>query len=119
MYVIVSIPHSEFCSFGRVAAPKIALVGNIVSIPHSEFCSFGLLQEYMRMPKDMSFNSPFGILFVRTQPHVLDWKAVATVSIPHSEFCSFGRFISFGSLRSLLCFNSPFGILFVRTPQDN
>ena len=66
---------------------------NNVSIPHSEFCSFGPRWFFLLVVSVESFNSPFGILFVRTL------------------FC-----VARNSRHSP-CFNSPFGILFVRTSR--
>jgi len=40
-YCAVSIPHSEFCSFGRIEDCRVSRRAFNVSIPHSEFCSFG------------------------------------------------------------------------------
>ena len=137
----VSIPHSEFCSFGLWSA--IASFGPLsgfqfpirnsvrsdvgsgahdwgrpieVSIPHSEFCSFGrpaahprcrcwlsfnspfgilfvrtVARRSRRGARGVSFNSPFGILFVRTSSIGIIARSLMRVSIPHSEFCSFGH----------------------------
>ena len=62
----VSIPRSEFCLFGlpRVAAPVWAMCN--VSIPRSEFCLFGPERAMLGSILIDSFNSPLGILFVRT-----------------------------------------------------
>ena len=64
----VSIPHSEFCSFGLQSPACSVEAKSQVSIPHSEFCSFGRLccawtNTAIHIAR---FNSPFGILFVRT-----------------------------------------------------
>jgi len=162
----VSIPHSEFCSFGlhggrlrpagyarfqfpirnsvrsdiRVTLDEI--MRKLVSIPHSEFCSFGpptpflllSLIDAFQFPirnsvrSDLSrrlacsvrcpcFNSPFGILFVRTR------QSPTPVHGSVIRFNSpFGiLFVRTGGrcgcwLPSSASFNSPFGILFVRTP---
>jgi len=62
-----------------------------VSIPHSEFCLFGRRdQSALIRALYSSFNSSLGILSVRTW----DWNSrngkLVQVSIPHSEFCLFG-----------------------------
>jgi len=138
---IVSIPHSEFCSFGRMSAPKSRKPIVTVSIPHSEFCSFGRDVRYGQACNDSNVSIPhsefcsfghgefelpltdFSDLFqfpirnsVRSDALPLHAPQLASaVSIPHSEFCSFGpRRVAPGASRSG-CFNSPFGILFVRT----
>jgi len=111
----VSIPHSEFCSFGPHCSPSYQSQMMIVSIPHSEFCSFGPGVNLAGVNLAGGFNSPFGILFVRTSRMALVVAVSRTfqfpirnsvrsdpaslrrssnrepyVSIPHSEFCSFG-----------------------------
>jgi len=111
-----------------------------VSIPHSEFCSFGPMKPIAKRTSWYGFNSPFGILFVRTStwptPPIgvgtfqfpirnsvrSDWDypystyPAIYVSIPHSEFCSFGLTQDVEDMQVIeVGFNSPFGILFVRT----
>ena len=64
----------------------------------------------------ISFNSPLGILFVRTSPFFLWIAPLRQVSIPRSEFCLFG--LRDQPVQNPACrkrFNSPLGILFVRT----
>jgi len=112
----VSIPHSEFCSFGLGVVLPSSRLGQLVSIPHSEFCSFGLpLAINIRKRLKACFNSPFGILFVRTACASCRCPELPRVSIPHSEFCSFGLANDVQARPDRLSFNSPFGILFVRT----
>ena len=65
----VSIPHSEFCSFGPYGKKSVINNFGDVSIPHSEFCSFGRKRAVSGMFTLCSFNSPFGILFVRTSSY--------------------------------------------------
>jgi len=110
---VVSIPHSEFCSFGLHFAegPRILIdafqfpIRNSVrsdssagrrAIPHSLF-QFPI-RNSVRSDSAVratvsatinSFNSPFGILFVRTSTDGRIGSELA-VSIPHSEFCSIG-----------------------------
>ena len=86
----VSIPRSEFCLFGLTVLPAIILSFVQVSIPRSEFCLFG--QEIPSALTDVvwGFNSPLGILFVRTLIISMVSSFNAIVSIPRSEFCLFG-----------------------------
>jgi len=113
----VSIPHSEFCSFGLARLREQIAHDALVSIPHSEFCSFGRRGDRRQRPSSRRFNSPFGILFVRT------WDVMSAIDMQLSRFNSpFG--ILFVRTRTTTkknktisaSFNSPFGILFVRTP---
>jgi len=87
----VSIPHSEFCSFGRGQARGVSQKYPGVSIPHSEFCSFGLISTKRIRRKLWSFQFPIRNS-VRSDDAVRFWLAWLRLS-----------------------FNSPFGILFVRT----
>jgi len=87
---LVSIPRSEFWSFGHHDhAPKNSVCN--VSIPRSEFWSFGQWNKRRLHIAKRGFNSSVGILVVRTAaafPLVADPRRV---SIPRSEFWSFGR----------------------------
>jgi len=87
----VSIPHSEFCSFGRggLRAAGVGVGGfqfPIRNSVRSDFTRSSGVKSTLT-----SFNSPFGILFVRTLD--AQWLGVP----------------------QMRRFNSPFGILFVRT----
>ena len=138
--VIVSIPRSEFCLFGLLIDPVDRLRVYDVSIPRSEFCLFGQKSLSASSCTLASFNSPLGILFVRTTVAHSCGLCCAAVSIPRSEFCLFGlisrpatplnpvkvsiprsEFCLFGlhilnlPIDKCLSFNSPLGILFVRT----
>ena len=66
-YIVVSIPRSEFCLFGLPSRANRIYVNRKVSIPRSEFCLFGH-ETPEPPPPDLPvcFNSPLGILFVRT-----------------------------------------------------
>ena len=88
-----------------------------VSIPRSEFWSFGQRHIAERATAALCFNSSVGILVVRT--FVGDWgstKGIA-VSIPLSEFWSFGRVLEHGAASHARGFNSSVGILVVRTSR--
>jgi len=115
----VSIPRSEFWSFGRQSRLASSskswafqflgrnsgrsdhlkhgahLVGVEVSIPRSEFWSFGLIG--VRQTNSSRF----------------------VVSIPRSEFWSFGRLPVVRSGRAAVRFNSSVGILVVRTSSPS
>jgi len=65
--IIVSIPRSEFWSFGHGAFVAGGGDVGIVSIPRSEFWSFGRAFKAVRWSLVASFNSSVGILVVRTQ----------------------------------------------------
>ena len=87
----VSIPRSEFWSFGLAALTAAERVLCSVSIPRSEFWSFGLQRRRARAGVWRGFNSSVGILVVRTQQ-------------PHHASCA-----------EAASFNSSVGILVVRT----
>ena len=89
----VSIPRSEFCLFGPGITARRGVYTYPVSIPRSEFCLFGPRNRDIWRPCNSCFNSPLGILFVRT---------------PSSARTS---------ARKISSFNSPLGILFVRTTR--
>ena len=87
----------------------------LVSIPRSEFCLFGPYTSMSMQTHGACFNSPLGILFVRTLfTGDKRWRG-ERVSIPRSEFCLFGPQITYASGKMTVSFNSPLGILFVRT----
>ena len=62
-----------------------------VSIPRSEFWSFGRVWFFVVMHGLRRFNSSVGILVVRTAGTFAEAAEVLEVSIPRSEFWSFGR----------------------------
>ena len=87
-----------------------------VSIPRSEFWSFGPAQKPQPLFNLIGFNSSVGILVVRTKPHAAYGHGCVPVSIPRSEFWSFGRAIAPSTAGNKSpCFNSSVGILVVRT----
>ena len=90
--IFVSIPRSEFCLFGRVCGLPDLFRYTHVSIPRSEFCLFGQFTTTGGDTMTQGFNSPLGILFVRTRPHHCGSGLLRSVSIPRSEFCLFGQF---------------------------
>jgi len=87
---LVSIPHSEFCSFGRLASTAFGSASGRFQFPirNSVRSDQGRREDAERLRS--CFNSPFGILFVRTFVVLVRFSPVIGVSIPHSEFCSFG-----------------------------
>ena len=136
----VSIPRSEFCLFGlreklgphtkkwkfqfparnSVCSDKSSSVPEMrtspVSIPRSEFCLFGQKQHVLERVHADSFNSPLGILFVRT----LSLRVQPRLPSPPFQFPARNSVCSdsSGSAPHLVeydGFNSPLGILFVRT----
>ena len=86
----VSIPRSEFCLFGPKYIQDFQGYPVDVSIPRSEFCLFGLKLSGPTLVSRMRFNSPLGILFVRTELRDHVRRVNFDVSIPRSEFCLFG-----------------------------
>jgi len=141
--VFVSIPRSEFWSFGLdevgdlgTLLVKFQFLGrnsgrsdvgprahtdrllDAVSIPRSEFWSFGpalrpTLPRYLE-----GFNSSVGILVVRTPVIIAPSEYVSVVSIPRSEFWSFGRNRHSPARHPRhRSFNSSVGILVVRTKE--
>jgi len=110
----VSIPRSEFWSFGPENLFHQIEV-NAVSIPRSEFWSFGQSQDAARkLIEEVSIpRSEFWSFGREFYLHSLPIKCV---SIPRSEFWSFG--LGFESRQGYLLvfgFNSSVGILVVRT----
>jgi len=92
----VSIPRSEFWSFGLVRRIPCATMGTDVSIPRSEFWSFGprLGQSLTRgLPRVSIPRSEFWS-FGPTR-RSLTVNSQTDVSIPRSEFWSFGRRVVF------------------------
>jgi len=111
----VSIPRSEFWSFGRcfvhLVQGRLCLfqflgrnsgrsdLGSYnyriqtrgVSIPRSEFWSFGQRWCVSNASNGKGFNSSVGILVVRTMTTVSGIETPKLVSIPRSEFWSFGQ----------------------------
>ncbi len=87
----------------------------LVSIPRSEFWSFGHTFPLPIIVLFASFNSSVGILVVRTGRTLHNGRRFRRVSIPRSEFWSFGL----GGATNIDCqyvgFNSSVGILVVRT----
>ena len=66
-FLLVSIPRSEFWLFGRRSRRSMLCSRCHVSIPRSEFWLFGLLcAPFSTTLIIESFNSPLGILVVRT-----------------------------------------------------
>jgi len=135
----VSIPRSEFWSFGRRLFAYVS-TGHEVSIPRSEFWSFGLNSEgasremirRVSIPRSefWSFGLPgigngaldCGVSIPRSEfwsfgPHRAASAALpkSYVSIPRSEFWSFGPHLQHVDPRRHICFNSSVGILVVRT----
>jgi len=110
----VSIPHSEFCSFGRAKRDGVSS-SSTVSIPHSEFCSFGPCRRGSRFSRSARFQFPIRNSVRSDFASDRGGDSQNFVSIPHSEFCSFGQPGFFVINNNKACFNSPFGILFVRT----
>jgi len=88
-----------------------------VSIPRSEFWSFGpRLAIRPGTDAPASFNSSVGILVVRTNGSATDYFELQVVSIPRSEFWSFGRDPHHRATSPPAeSFNSSVGILVVRT----
>jgi len=88
----------------------------VVSIPRSEFWSFGPRGRGHICPPRPSFNSSVGILVVRTYPSLTQSDSIAYVSIPRSEFWLFGPgSVAWADCSRVACFNSSVGILVVRT----
>jgi len=91
-------------------------VERVVSIPRSEFWLFGQGEKELAESQAKRFNSPLGILVVRTANRAGKCGFPRKVSIPRSEFWLFGRQHVFrASLTEHCGFNSPLGILVVRT----
>jgi len=122
---------------------RVVVVLAPVSIPRSEFWSFGLFYPDAAGLFQGGFNSSVGILVVRTSAWICEVRALRRVSIPRSEFWSFGlvlqgvkrvgdapvsiprsEFWSFGLIPgralvgTVLRFNSSVGILVVRTAKS-
>ena len=86
-----------------------------VSIPRSEFWSFGPRPGIVEFNRGFRFNSSVGILVVRTCKTAHHRLSIRTVSIPRSEFWSFGHALVPRFTSSQVGFNSSVGILVVRT----
>ena len=111
----VSIPHSEFCSFGLVGNRSCAN-----GLPTFQFpIRNSVRSDNRRFPQwkgdRFGFNSPFGILFVRTNEGGEGQMSEIMFQFPirnsvRSDNCKRPQ-----GLQRRQGFNSPFGILFVRT----
>ena len=90
----VSIPHSEFCSFGHFESIPVSRPKPQFQFPIRNSVRSDPQRQHNLAGRDGCFNSPFGILFVRTRIAMADNQTIAAR------------------------FNSPFGILFVRTMES-
>ena len=114
--VHVSIPRSEFWSFGLrdlQLGGKPGIKFQFLGRNSGRSDARGRIQPSQSTPR---FNSSVGILVVRTIGAKTRRGAAEPVSIPRSEFWSFGRAVAGGGRRNhRRCFNSSVGILVVRT----
>ena len=110
----VSIPRSEFWSFGRWIKYRTGLT-TPVSIPRSEFWSFGQTVAPIKALAVSKFQF-LGRNSGRSDPRRYRRSGYGcTVSIPRSEFWSFGPPMVCCPVTLTACFNSSVGILVVRT----
>ena len=115
----VSIPRSEFCLFGRLRRKANPHSGAWFQFPARNSVCSDARRSGASYDDVNSFNSPLGILFVRTRAMSNGVRWFCPVSIPRSEFCLFGHVNRRAPCPATSSFNSPLGILFVRTARRN